>query len=1054
MPNHFAGEVFCSITSHFQMYSRLRFSLFCIFALSDSVLQAASISWGFATNIATALDVSTNGELVEAYNLGGSMNATNQTINGVFFIGTSTLLSSNFSGDRFSGDTGDTAYNEMLSSFDFGGGTGTVMLSIGGGLLTIGTLYEAQVWYVDSSNLNRITPIGDGNGNQVALSAVGQYAIGTFTADDTSQVLTLQSPGFGNAHFTAYQLREAVSIPTATLSTVSNPVSAAFTVDVVFSESVVGLEEADFNVINGSVNNSSLIGSGMNYTIEISPAGNGDVSVTLNENSVIDIDGDNNQNSISNLLVTTYIAPGSEKPSVILSTVQATVEGAFTVAIDFDEAVTGLALADFAVENGNLSNLLGSGAVYSVFVTPTKEGAVNLVLPENSVTDIDGDDLMNTVSNALVTTYNLPTIPSVTIYGPLFTDQSIYKLYLTFSEPVIGLDASDFVVVNGTVYSVSGSGRYYSVTITPAAPVVVAVTLPAGSVMDLDGDSVVNTISNTYSTRCTTDFGEVWTVDDAVSWTAATSNSMGLAFAEGFAEPTADSAEFSSKLKTFSVKKKATSLIVRQSPVWDNWIAIANVQPSDAGDAPVLVPVGPDDYYLLAHKSGVYNAWHSTDMVNWIFKGPVTSGVEGRWTTSAEYKDGDFYIYSDYFNDHTPHLFIDDDLGDGVPGTHMGAVFVKEASGSDCSLFRNNDDGLFHLIYEDWSPINARTHSWDSPLAGHTSSPDGINGFIENKHQPVVDLRTTPTGTFGTYNHPNVSNETYEIHTPAQDAFGDWTTVKIGSRFYLFGDFDPHGQGIKLARFTSESIYEEFELIGSMHQGHPDPTVGFAEGQFYLITQQSTDYRSPGPWVEGVEARAGVDIDGNGSIDEWTIWETLSEGYDYTPDFIRVVTLTPAQLDLSALPAGYGFKFEFKIDDTVVSNVSPIIDAVEMTFEASNFQQWANAAATAAVPEGDNNANGIPNLVEFILGQSSLPIRQSNGSFTLPMVTEAIDDGYTASLWFSSDLSVWHEATLISEGVKLIETMINPSGDLDTLYEIFAPNDSSVFWKMHFLATD
>jgi hypothetical protein len=94
---------------------------------------------------------------------------------------------------------------------------------------------------------------------------------------------------------------------------------------------------------------------------------------------------------------------------------------------------------------------------------------------------------------------------------------------------------------------------------------------------------------------------------------------------------------------------------------------------------------------------------------------------------------------------------------------------------------------------------------------------------------------------------------------------------------------------------------------------------------FYLITQKNS-FQSPGPWVDGVEARAGVDVDGNGSIDTSTGWQTIREQYTFTSNFIRVVTLTPARLDLSSLPAGYGFQFEFRGDDTVVANVSPIMD--------------------------------------------------------------------------------------------------------------------------------
>ena len=100
-----------------------------------------------------------------------------------------------------------------------------------------------------------------------------------------------------------------------------------------------------------------------------------------------------------------------------------------------------------------------------------------------------------------------------------------------------------------------------------------------------------------------------------------------------------------------------------------------------------------------------------------------------------------------------------------------------------------------------------------------------------------------------------------------------------------------------------------------------------------MITQMSTDYTSPGPWVDGVEARVGVDTDGDGTIDQWTPWQGIQESYDHTLGYARVVTTTPAQLDLSELPEGYGFGFEFQVDDTVVANISPIMDRVEMKFD-------------------------------------------------------------------------------------------------------------------------
>ncbi|MEM6515927.1 MAG: hypothetical protein AAF688_07065 [Bacteroidota bacterium] len=427
-------------------------------------------------------------------------------------------------------------------------------------------------------------------------------------------------------------------------------------------------------------------------------------------------------------------------------------------------------------------------------------------------------------------------------------------------------------------------------------------------------------------------------VDDEVSWNSNLLNSTNLLISEdGLAKPLDENGDYTytSTITSFDNSIQALSLVFKQSPVWDNWNPISNVGPSNASDAPILVSVSDNNYYFLAKgPTNAYYSWFSSDMINWEMRGPVTNngGLVGRWTTSAEYKDGEFYIYYDSPNDQDPHVIIDSNLDDGVVGTYEGIAFDDPSDGSDSAVFRDDVDGLFHIIYEDWSPIKARDYSWDSPYAGHTSSVDGINGFEPHEHPPVIDQRTTPTGNFDTYQHPQSGTLTYEIHEPEQNAYGDFTMIKVGSQYYLFSDYEPVGQSIRTARFTSNSLYQEFDFAGELGSGHPDPTVGFAEGQFYLITQQSTDYVSPGPWVDGVMARVGVDVDGDDILDEWTDWQNVSESYDHKPGYVRVVESTPALIDLNDLPEGFGFQFEISVDNSLVTNVSPLIDSVEMNF--------------------------------------------------------------------------------------------------------------------------
>lgn len=469
-----------------------------------------------------------------------------------------------------------------------------------------------------------------------------------------------------------------------------------------------------------------------------------------------------------------------------------------------------------------------------------------------------------------------------------------------------------------------------------------------------------------------------WLIDSTDEWEKSAEESEGLVFDNGLATPTGDVSSYRSSIRTFENKRSADSIVFEQSAVWHNWEPIKNIGPSNLQDAPVLLTVGPDNYWLFGRYGGAnknqafqpqkarlegfdlpllttpfpnqfdapgglkkglggYHAWQSRDMVNWVHHGPVTEGFS-RWVTTAEYVDGKAYIYYDYPNDQDPHLYIDDDLTDGVPGKNMGLAFKDPSHGSDCSFIRDLQ-GNFHVIYEDWSPINARRHSWDSPLAGHAVSADGIGNF--KILPPAVDERTNPTGEVAEYPHPhwkqhpdwdsNVAK--YNVHEPEQNAFGDWASISIGGQYYLFADFHPANDKIRVGWFTSSSLDQPFEFCGEIGKGHPDPDIGFAEGKFYLVTQFKTDYISSGPWVEKVEARVGVDTDKDGRINTWTEWQEVKESYDYVKGFSKQVQRIPASINLRQLPAGFGFCFEVRSEDATPNESKPILDSVKMSFK-------------------------------------------------------------------------------------------------------------------------
>ena len=496
------------------------------FLVTPLAAQNAMITWGSAVPVATTAgnssDVSTNGDLIEAYNAVANDHIDTEvpvTVNGVTFTPTTALLDGdprNGGPGDFSANTngGDPEYDILLSRLEFGGGTDLVTLELGDGdgdtsitgtgLLVPGENYEIQIWYLDTrpAQDDRITPVGDGNGNIVELNDA--FAIGTFTADSTTQNITLESPGFGQAHITAYQIRNISSdpSPTVALSTDSETVSGPYTVDVTFSEDVTDLTDSDFVVTNGSASGiSPATGPATNYTVTITPDASGFVSVNLPAETVQDTTL--NDNSMSNTLSTLFIPADAEQATPTLSTTATEpVSIAYIVDVVFDEDVSGLDAADFTVIGGTASDVLpatGSASVYTVTITPSVEGFVDVTLPASSTLDSD-DNLPNLASNTLSIQFSPPSIPTPILSNPATGSvvSGSYSIDISFSEEVTDLDASDFVVTNGTASNLTpaaGPAESYTLDITPTATGLVSVFLPSGSVMDVDGEEQTNSDS-------------------------------------------------------------------------------------------------------------------------------------------------------------------------------------------------------------------------------------------------------------------------------------------------------------------------------------------------------------------------------------------------------------------------------------------------------------------------------------------------------------------------------------------------------------------------------
>jgi PEP-CTERM motif len=225
-----------------KLTSSLRRGSLAAFVIGTTVLattgatHAALITWGAPTNISGDSDVSTAGALVGAFNMGNT-GVASTTVNGVTFapfaltgppgsIGNFSFTGTTFGGNNALGAvagpfTALTApYQSLLSSAVITGvtGLGNITLTMNG--LVVGSTYDFQWWSSTSqafpgfettlasspgSNVSLDKNVGDATGN------LGQWVLGTFTADSASQAITFTSNN--RPVLNGFQLRQLSSVP-------------------------------------------------------------------------------------------------------------------------------------------------------------------------------------------------------------------------------------------------------------------------------------------------------------------------------------------------------------------------------------------------------------------------------------------------------------------------------------------------------------------------------------------------------------------------------------------------------------------------------------------------------------------------------------------------------------------------------------------------------------------------------------------------------------------------------------------------------------------------
>lgn len=314
------------------------------------------------------------------------------------------------------------------------------------------------------------------------------------------------------------------TVPTVTVTTAaSDPTnSSPFFVTITFSESVTGFTSDKITVGNGAVSN--FAGSGTTYTADITPSGNGNVTVDVAAG--VATDGASNSNTAATQLSIEY---DGTSPSVTSITRQSpsgspTSATSATFRVTFSENVINVGVADFAVSGGGSASVSGASvftanSVFDIVVSNIdSDGTLDLNFSGGQdITDNAGNGFSGTISSEQTYTIDqtAPTITSVSVPADgTYSSGENLDFTLNFSEDVNINEGCDNVVkLNITIGSTTREAFYQSGDGTSA--LVFRYTIQSGEV-DADGIAV-NSIS----------FGDGDIYDAAGNSSSTTLNSVG-----------------------------------------------------------------------------------------------------------------------------------------------------------------------------------------------------------------------------------------------------------------------------------------------------------------------------------------------------------------------------------------------------------------------------------------------------------------------------------------------------------------------------------------------
>ena len=287
---------------------------------------------------------------------------------------------------------------------------------------------------------------------------------------------------------------------------VSPSLSITLTVDENIREESVTTDS--FEVVNGSIDSIVRVKGGFNvYNAIVRPTdvdSDSQISIQLKAETIMDLGGNINELP-SNKFIWNY---DGTSPKVLSITSTDISSGDYynksyiTLNIVFSESITGLTDSDFTTTNSTISRLEGSGTNYSLRLTPSDSASsseITFKIPANTVVDARNKSNV-TDSETFTWNYDL-TKPSITLSSVLANNSTTNDTVVTYSifsnKELQSITLDSFTVTNGTIFNLQGSGKEYSVDLSPTSNLETSIQVKAYGVSDVT-NNLNDIASQTY----------------------------------------------------------------------------------------------------------------------------------------------------------------------------------------------------------------------------------------------------------------------------------------------------------------------------------------------------------------------------------------------------------------------------------------------------------------------------------------------------------------------------------------------------------------------------